>query len=206
VLDENNYLIGLGESPMAIDGKGSILIEIPDDFDSKNIMCYKWTDAELVLDEIKLANTIAAQTQGEYRERRIQKAAKRLQEVQIQFAVQTASNANDVIAIAPLLPEWAPKAYTIGDIIQYGDAPYKCVQAHDATGNPGWNPVSAKSLWANYHATNAENALPWAQPTGAHDAYHKGEYMEFADGNVYCCNANNTVHAPDVLPGAWERA
>ena len=111
--------------------------------------------------------------------------------------------ANEVIDMAPLLKPWQEGAYEAGDVVVYEGAPYKCAQAHDSTGNAGWNPQEAPALWANYHATDAAHALAYVQPTGAHDAYMSGEYAVY-DGRVYRCIVDSTVHDPAVLPASWE--
>ena len=112
--------------------------------------------------------------------------------------------ANDVIGVAAILPIWKEGAHTAGSVVQYDGQPWRCLQAHDSTGNPDWKPGAAHSLWGAYHATTKTHALPWVAPTGAHDAYNSGEYMIWTDGCVYLCNMNATVHTPDVLPTAWE--
>ena len=110
---------------------------------------------------------------------------------------------NEVIDLAPLLKTWQPGAYEAGDVRAHAGMPYRCVQAHDSTGIPVWNPADAPSLWANLHGTDAEHALPYVQPTGAHDAYMAGDYAVFG-GAVYRCTADGTVHDPMVLSGGWE--
>ena len=113
------------------------------------------------------------------------------------------ASANEVIDLAPLLKEWHEDAYESGAVRVYKGKPFKCVQAHDSTGNPSWNPEEAPSLWANYHGTDAAHALPYVQPTGAHDAYMNGEYAVWKD-TVYLCTVNHTVHDPGTLPASWE--
>jgi len=98
---------------------------------------------------------------------------------------------------------WHEGAYAIGDVRMYEGNPYKCVQAHDSTGNPAWNPTVA-SLWMQYHGTSAATARPWIAPAGAHDMYLKGEYMIWTDGQVYCC-LTDTVYSPDAYGAAWEK-
>lgn len=113
------------------------------------------------------------------------------------------AKANDVIDMVPLLKAWAEDIHIVGEVVVYEGIPYKCVQEHNSLGNPTWNPKDAPSLWANYHATDAEHALPYAQPTGAHDAYMLGEYAVYRDV-VYRCVMDGTVHDPAVLPASWE--
>lgn len=48
------------------------------------------------------------------------------------------------------------------------------------------------------------DVAPWAQPTGAHDAYQVGDIMRYTDGHVYKCKQPNCVYGPDVMPNYWE--
>lgn len=115
--------------------------------------------------------------------------------------------ADDVIADMALLQEWEPGNYAIGDVRACGGQPWRCCQAHDSVAQgDAWAPGAAPALWAPYHATSAKWALPWVAPTGAHDAYQAGEYMRWTDELIYRCEADATVHGPDVLPSAWEVA
>jgi len=103
---------------------------------------------------------------------------------------------DDIEAIAdltPMLPEWKPRRYVIDDIVQYDDGAYKCVQAHDATGNPDWTPRNAASLWFSYRGAIDEWPR-WAQPAGAHDAYAKGARVTH----------NSRRWTSDVDANVWE--
>lgn len=110
---------------------------------------------------------------------------------------------DEVIGVAAVLPLWKEGKHTAGSVVQQDGQPWRCLQDHDSTGNPTWCPGVAPSLWGAYHATTATRALPWQAPTGAHDAYNKGEYMVWTDGVTYLCDRDATVHDPDVLPAAW---
>lgn len=119
-------------------------------------------------------------------------------------------DADGVIEAAPLLKPWtagsmeAPVSYTAGDVRTDENQPWKCVQTHTHHGEPGWNPAAMRALWAPYHATKREYALPWVAPTNATDAYNAGEWMIWTDGLVYKALRDAVVHDPDVLPDAWE--
>lgn len=112
--------------------------------------------------------------------------------------------ANEVIDVAALLKEWTIGKYEVGDVIVYQSYPYKCIQAHDSTGNDSWYPPAVPSLFAPYHGTDATHALPYVAPTHAGDAYQTGEWMIWTDGLKYKCLQDACVHAPDVLPSAWK--
>ena len=98
---------------------------------------------------------------------------------------------------------WHEGVYAIGDVRMYEGNPYKCVQAHDSTGNPAWNPEVA-SLWMQYHGTTPETARDWITPAGAHDMYRAGEYMVYTDGTLYRC-VSDTVYSPEAYLQAWEK-
>ena len=120
-------------------------------------------------------------------------------------AVQEGTTANEVISMTPLLKEWAPGVHEIGGVVVQNDYPYKVIQAHDSTANPGWTPEVTPSLFAPYHATAKEYALPYRAPTHAGDAYYTGEWMIYA-GTLYECLQDAVVYDPEVLPSAWRAA
>ena len=104
---------------------------------------------------------------------------------------------------APLLRPWKPGAYITGDLRCEYDIPYKCIQAHDSTSNPNWNPSASPALWMQYHGTSEASAHPWVVPNGAHDQYKAGEYMIWTDGKTYRALAD-TVFSPADYPQAWD--
>ena len=98
-----------------------------------------------------------------------------------------------------IYPAWeAGTAYAIGQRVRYGDKLYKCAQAHTSQGD--WMPNATPALWVR---VSIEEWPEWVQPTGAHDAYAKGDkvtykgkrYMSLIDGNAY---------SPDAYPAGWE--
>jgi len=101
------------------------------------------------------------------------------------------------------LRTWKPGAYAAGDVRSHAGIPYKCVQPHDSTANPGWTPDTAPALWMQYHGTTVATARPWVAPTGAHDMYKAGEYMIWTDGMVYRC-VSDTAYSPADYPATWE--
>ena len=98
-----------------------------------------------------------------------------------------------------IYPAWgADTAYAIGQRVRYGDKLYKCAHAHTSQGD--WMPSATPALWVR---VSIEEWPEWVQPTGAHDAYAKGDkvtykgkrYMSLIDGNAY---------SPDAYPAGWE--
>ena len=54
--------------------------------------------------------------------------------------------------------------------------------------------------------TSPDEYKPYVQPTGAHDAYHKGDKITF-NGKKYICDAPEdvaVVWSPDVYPSYWK--
>ena len=114
--------------------------------------------------------------------------------------VETPAEVNEYQAA---VREWQPGAFAVGDVRQRLGVPYKCVQAHDSTANPGWTPEATPALWMQYHGTTPESARPWIAPTGAHDMYKAGEYMIWTDGKTYKSKMD-TAYSPADYPQAWE--
>lgn len=116
---------------------------------------------------------------------------------------------NEIIDLAPLLQPWQAGtassviSYKVGDVRTYNGQIWKCVQAHDHHGEPGWEP-GIVSMWGAYHATDAAHALPWVQPTGAHDMCQAGEYMIWTDKVIYRC-VQATAYSPEEYAQAWKK-
>lgn len=119
------------------------------------------------------------------------------------FVVQIADVPQKVNQYVEAIRVWNPGVYAIGDVRNEGGIPYKCVQAHDSTGNESWNPSATPALWMQYHGTTPETARAWVAPTGVHDMYIAGEHMIWEDGNIYLCK-EDTVYSPVAYKSAWE--
>ena len=113
-----------------------------------------------------------------------------------------AENTEEVNSYTAAVREWKEGAYVVGDVRMYQGVPYKCVQAHDSTANPGWTPEATPALWMQYHGTTPESARPWIAPTGAHDIYKAGEYMIWTDGRLKKAKMD-TAYSPADYPQAW---
>ena len=120
-------------------------------------------------------------------------------------ALAAAQGAAKINAMSALIRPWKPGAYAVGDIRAEDGVPYKCVQAHDSSANPGWMPSAVPALWMQYHGTSRETARAWVAPAGAHDMYLTGEWMIYTDGVLYEC-LSDTAYSPDGAPSAWRRA
>lgn len=122
----------------------------------------------------------------------------RLNETKAALATLDDKTALDVTV---LFPEWAVgKAYSVDERIRYEDKLYRCVQAH--TSQADWIPPETPALWTEV-AKPGEIPV-WKQPTGAHDAYNKGDKVHYPtkDDPVYISLIDANVYAPDVY--GWE--
>ena len=100
-----------------------------------------------------------------------------------------------------LFPAWAAgTAYALDERVRCGGKLYKCVQAH--TSQAGWEPPDTTALWTEV-AKPGEIPV-WRQPTGAQDAYQKGDKVHYPDkdGPVYVSIVDANTWPPDVY--GWE--
>lgn len=111
---------------------------------------------------------------------------------------------DDALEAVELFPAWAAGvAYAVDQRIRYGDKLYRCEQAH--TAQDGWEPDQTPALWTEV-AKPGEIPV-WRQPTGAQDAYNKGDKVWFPerDTNVYESLIDANVYSPEVYPAGWSK-
>lgn len=109
----------------------------------------------------------------------------------------------DALEAEELFAVWASGTeYVAEQRIRYGGKLYRCVQGH--TAQEGWEPDKTPALWT-------EVALPgeipvWKQPTGAQDAYNKGDRVWFPekDTTIYESLIDSNVYSPEAYPAGWK--
>lgn len=109
---------------------------------------------------------------------------------------------DDALEAVELFPAWRTVAeYAIDDRVRYGDKLYRCVQSH--TSQADWTPDATPALWTEV-AKPGEIPV-WKQPTGAQDAYNKGDKVKYpdADGDVWVSIVDSNVWQPGVY--GWEK-
>lgn len=120
----------------------------------------------------------------------------------VRAAMDTAGAAlTDEIALTAtaIYPMWATdKNYTIGDRIQHNAILYKCVQSHASQAD--WTPDVTPALWVR---VSIEEWPEFVKPTGAHDAYAKGDKITF-EGKHYISLIDANVYSPVEYPQGWE--
>lgn len=81
--------------------------------------------------------------------------------------------------------------------ITYNGSTYKCLQTHIMQAD--WTPDKAASLWQVVKEEFAE----FKQPSGAHDAYNKGDKVTFG-GKKYESLIDGNTYSPTAYPAGWK--
>ena len=109
-------------------------------------------------------------------------------------------------------PLGATDAYNIGDIVSYKDKLYKSIIDDNV-----WAPDAYPAGWEEYTESTgggdsgttepetppAETIPDFVQPTGAHDAYKKGDKVKF-EGKIYESLIDNNTYSPSAYPAGWQ--
>lgn len=99
----------------------------------------------------------------------------------------------DALEAIELYPAWKTgTAYTADERIRYNNTLYRCVQAH--TSQDDWTPDITPALWT---VVSLDEFHEWVQPTGAQDAYQRGDKVSH-NGKHWISNADNNVWEPGV--------
>ena len=81
----------------------------------------------------------------------------------------------DAIQAVELYPAWeVGVAYAVDERIRYGEKLYRVVQAH--TSQADWTPDKVPALFTE---VSVEEIPVWKRPTGAQDAYSKGDKVYY---------------------------
>lgn len=133
------------------------------------------------------------------------KAAEQLRRA-LQLFVQTLTE-EQAMEVATVFPAWEVNhAYAVGDIVSYsensaGDPQlYKVVQNHTSAAE--WTPDKAASLYDPLGLDDSGYPV-WSRPSGAHDAYNKGDIVNY-NGTLYRSKIDGNTWSPDEYPDGWE--
>lgn len=103
----------------------------------------------------------------------------------------------DALEAVELYPAWkTDTAYAVDERIRYNNTLYRCVQAH--TSQADWTPDITPALWA---VVSLDEFPEWVQPTGAQDAYQKGDKVSHIEKH-WISTADNNVWEPGVY--GWD--
>ena len=105
----------------------------------------------------------------------------------------------DALQAVELFPQWVTgRAYSVDERLQYNGVLYRVVQAH--TSQADWTPDITPALFV---AVSLDEWPEFVQPTGAHDAYKKGDKVTF-EGKHYISLIDANVYSPTAYPAGWQ--
>lgn len=111
-----------------------------------------------------------------------------------------------LICVALYRPWKVGVNYKVNDRFTYGvnsvgdPQLYRVAQAH--TSQDDWRPDAVPALYTPL-GLNEEGYPIWTQPTGAHDAYNKGDIVQYKD-KLYRSLIDGNVWSPEAYPQGWE--
>lgn len=138
------------------------------------------------------------------KEQQKQEAMEEAQKMQAelqQLVVLSTATDEQAFIMRYLYPEWSGESvsYKKNDRFMYQDKFYKVLQDH--TSQSDWTPDTASSLYVEI--VDPSNEYPeFKQPTGAHDAYAKGDRVTF-EGKHYISLIDANVYSPTAYPAGW---
>ena len=105
----------------------------------------------------------------------------------------------DALQAVELFPQWVTgHAYVVDERLQYNGVLYRVVQAH--TSQADWTPDITPALFV---VVSLDEWPEFVQPTGAHDAYNKGDKVTF-EGKHYISLIDGNVYSPTAYPAGWQ--
>lgn len=105
----------------------------------------------------------------------------------------------DALQAVELFPQWVTgRAYAVDERLQYKNVLYRVVQAH--TSQSDWTPDKTPALFV---VVSLDEWPEFVQPTGAHDAYKKGDKITF-NGKHYISLIDANVYSPTAYPAGWQ--
>ena len=106
----------------------------------------------------------------------------------------------DALQAVELFPQWVVgHAYAVDERLQYHGVLYRVVQAHTAQAD--WTPDMTPALFV---VVSLDEWPEFVQPTGAHDAYNKGDKVTF-EGKHYISLIDGNVFSPAEYPAGWQK-
>lgn len=124
----------------------------------------------------------------------------------LQMFAQTLTE-ESALEVAAIFPKYViGKTYKEGEMFTYGTNNvgdpqlYKVVQAH--TSQEEWMPSETPSLYEPI-GLNESGYPVWSKPSGSHDAYNKGDIVDY-NGTLYSSLIDGNVYSPEEYAPGWE--
>lgn len=136
---------------------------------------------------------------------RLQAAEQLRKALQIFAASLTDEQAMEVVAVYD--PWEVGKEYKGGEFFTYGvngvgdPQLYRVNEGKNHTSQADWIPSVEKSLYTAIGLDDSGYPI-WSQPTGAHDAYNKGDVVNY-NGDLYESIINGNIYSPEAYPTGW---
>jgi hypothetical protein len=110
--------------------------------------------------------------------------------------------ANKDVDLFPVIPNEGEKCEYL-KVYRYGNDKAKCLQEHTRM---HFAPEDTPALWLIIPTITGDYPV-WKQPTGAHDAYQKGDKVHFPTltDPVYESLIDANVWSPTVYPAGWKK-
>ena len=132
-----------------------------------------------------------------------------------EWTPDTATSLYKAVGISPSgIPLWvqplgATDAYKLGDIVMHKEKKWKSSIDNNVwePGVYGWEEVTESTGGgggtAEPETPSTETIPDFVQPTGAHDAYKKGDKVKF-EGKVYESLIDANTYSPSAYPAGWK--
>lgn len=128
-----------------------------------------------------------------------------------EWTPDTATSLYKAVGIDPSgIPLWvqplgATDAYNIGDIVMHNDKKWESSIDNNVwePGVYGWEEVTASTDGGDDATESETTPADFVQPTGAHDAYKKGDKVRY-NGKVYKSLIDGNTYSPDAYPAGWQ--
>lgn len=188
VIDAEGHLAALIEDDNWSGGDGMQLVDVGEFSTERDYYDWVWDGTALVLDDDGIAE----------RELARQLEPREVLAALFQAEPETmAALPDEVLAhMASYMAEWVlGVAYSIGDIRQYGELPYRCLQDH--TSQEGYEPDVAVSLWARILIPDPSVIPEWEQPSST-NPYMKGDKVRHS-GKVWESLIDYNVYEPGTV-------
>lgn len=213
----------VGDASKTIGMKGS-LFAVPEDFDFSFINDADYvtvlpmdnssvvlTYSDPIIQIIKTENGISyfrimPSNKNELEKEKDEERQNRLVQAAVAVAKINAQNLTDeqALLVQDIYDVWTPATeYTQNEFFTYNGELYKVNQTHTSQSN--WIPGTAGTESLYTKVTLNESGYPiWKQPTGAHDAYNKGDIVEY-NGELYISLIDGNTYSPDSYPDGWKK-
>lgn len=124
----------------------------------------------------------------------------------LQFFVASLTD-EEALEVAMVYEPWSVgKQYNLDALLTYGvnatgdPQLYRVIKAHASQAD--WTPDVASSLFVAIGLD--ESGYPvWAQPAGSHDAYNKGDIVNY-NGVLYESLIDGNVYSPEAYAAGWK--